>query len=1365
MNRDKKDIGFYLFISFLKNEISNIYKMIENEQSSKWNWEIHFREIIKKQFHADPLFYVRHQLDNFNNFISIQIPQCIKEYMPLIVVNGNWSFKLDFTRVYISKPLQRLPEGFKPLLPNEARLRDLNYSGPLFVDYVLELRNNDKVIDAIIEHKVPLTRIPIMLNSMYCHLHGKNPKEREAMGESLTDLGGYFVLNGNEKVIIAQERPVDNNIMSFEQSKSSALYSQYVSRSEINSSLDQQFHPIKRATILITQDKPKKKGNTSGSTPGHKIHVKFPFIKKDIPLFVAFRAYGILTDREIISNLVGDMNSVSNDVLKFILPSAEEGNEIFEIGRNEKILIRTQHDALYYISQYVNLPKYDLDALNEIKSDDKQSQKQKQEQTKITWTKGILDREFLPHTTELTSRKIAFLSYMVRRTINATLNPSLYGDRDSYLNKRVDTTGPLLLQIFRFNFQKLLRELKVVLSKELNGSKILNHMAVRKTMQRCTIESKLKYALATGNWHTAKSSANVASKKGIAQVLQCLSLLGRLSHLRKAQSPLERSGSKQEAPRRFHATQLGKICMNETPEGQQVGIVKNLAMMCHITINSSNLPIRFILSKIPDIIEITQANPVDIVKSTAILINGDLTAIILNNVKRVEEIYKMLKIFKINNKISKFTSISWVQERKEILIYTDGGRYSRPLLLIDDMNNFKIENFLKDQDKSIFNISWDDLLNGENVTKVTNSTGSLLEYVDTYEDENNMYAIFPYQLIPGKVYELNTDNKGKFYIKADFGISLSIKDQALGKDILNVNDYGTEESVLELIRTRTPNWFLELIPDFINNLEVRFQDIPIFTDIQQSIADLASSTSTSTSTSKRILIYIKEHTEHTELLKYFLKHLNQFIYPDYIKYTHHEIHPCTWFGAIAQTIPFSDHNQSPRNCYYSSMVKQSMGQYVSNYHIRMDTMANVLCYPQKPLVQTFTAGYTGLEISPHGYESIVAVLCYSGFGQEDSTLMNKSGIQRGLMNSMFYRAYTNKIKPGKKGSVTESFAINPKKDNPEITYALNADGFPILNTYVHTDVQIIGKIKAYSNGTTSTSGSNIEDVSTTVRQGEEGFIDWVIPNKEFKRSENADGHLICKVRIAQMRIPEIGDKFASRSAQKGTVGMTFNQSDMPVTMTGMSPDQIMNPHAYPSRMTVGQIVEAPTSKASVLNGIVRDATPFTKFDLEEIRKELAYHGFQYSGNETMYNGQTGELIGTPVNINPTYYMRLKHMVQDKIHARSVGPVQKLTRQPTEGRSRDGGLRIGEMERDCFISHGISKYLVEKMLHSSDIYKVHMSRQTGMAVTANPNLGIYKNGNTDIIETDELVNVIMPWASNLYLNELKSMLIKVVHKFN
>ncbi len=1322
-------------------------------QDSIWKWEKHFREIIDKQFKDDPLFYVRHQLNSFDHFVSIQIPQCIKEYMPLIVTDKtNWSFKLDFTRVCISKPLQRLPaEGFKPLLPNEARLRDLNYSGPLFVDYVLELRNDTKVIDSIIEHKVPLTRIPIMLNSMYCHLHGKNPKEREAMGESLTDMGGYFVLNGNEKVIIAQERPADNNVMCFGYSKSSSLYNQYISRAEINSSIDQQFHPIKRASIRITQDRKenkKAKGNSAKSSAkaintqilGHRIHVIFPFIKKPIPLFVAFRAYGVLTDQEIITTLIGDVNNVNSDMLNFILPSAEEGNEPFEINKNEKIFIRTQYDALYYISQHVNLPKYDLESLSEIKTDEEQTAK------KITWTKGILDREFLAHTTEVTSRKLAFLAYMVRRAIYATLNPTLDSDRDSYLNKRVDTTGPLLLQIFRFNFQKLLRELKVVLSKELNGAKVLNHMAVRKTMQRCTIESKMKYALATGNWHTTKSNANIASKKGIAQVLQRLSLLGTLSHVRKAQSPLERSGSKQEAPRRFHATQLGKICINETPEGQQVGIVKNLAMLCHITINSTNLPIRYILSKIPDIVEITKAKAQDIIQNTVILINGDLSAVILGGSKKSEEVYNMLKVFKINNKISRYTSISWAQERKEILIYTDGGRYARPLLLLDEQNDFKIKNYMNVTGKTIQNLSWNDILNGHDVKAVNSNTGGLIEYVDTYEDENNMYAIFPYQLIPGKVYMLDDSNG----ITLELGIPISKKDKAIGKDIIDVTAYQTVENVQELINSRIPEWIKPLIQN-----KYRIELIE-----EEKSRDM-----------KKFRIQI---TENTDIARYFVTHINQFLYTDYIKYTHHEIHPCTWFGAVAQTTPFSDHNQSPRNCYYSSMVKQAMGQYVTNYENRMDTMANVLCYPQKPLVQTFTAKYTGLEFSPHGYESIVAVLCYSGYNQEDSTLMNRSGIQRGLMNSMFYRSYTNKVKPGKKGPVIEDFGINPKEDNPELNYALNTNeqyskvGFPILNTYVHTDVRIIGKYKKYMNTNSNMntgSSLDIEDASTTIRQGEEGMIDWVIPNKEFKRDENADGHKICKVRIAQMRIPEIGDKFASRSAQKGTMGMSFNQSDMPVTALGMCPDQIMNPHAYPSRMTVGQIVEAPTSKASVLNGYIRDATPFTNFDLEEIRRELAFHGFQYSGNETMYNGQTGEILNTPVNINPTYYMRLKHMVQDKIHARSSGPVQKLTRQPTEGRSRDGGLRVGEMERDCLLSHGTSSLLVEKMLYSSDIYKVYMSRQSGMAITANPSLGIYKRGNTDIVESDEIVNAIMPWSSNLYLNELKSMLIRVEHKFN
>jgi DNA-directed RNA polymerase II subunit RPB2 len=392
-----------------------------------------------------------------------------------------------------------------------------------------------------------------------------------------------------------------------------------------------------------------------------------------------------------------------------------------------------------------------------------------------------------------------------------------------------------------------------------------------------------------------------------------------------------------------------------------------------------------------------------------------------------------------------------------------------------------------------------------------------------------------------------------------------------------------------------------------------------------------------------------------------------------VKYTHLEINPISILGVAAANIPFPDHNQAPRNCYQASMSKQAIGIYASNFRDRFDTLAHVLDYGQKPLVRTRMNKILKLENLPNGINAIVGIMTYTGYNQEDSVILNQSSIDRGLFTSTYYRTYKEQNNKNHSNGEEEFFTkpenTNTGSGNKPYNYdKLNKDGFVPENTFVKSNDIIIGKCMPNKNGSTIT----YKDNSVSLTSNEKGFIDRNCYNDNYFKTVNGDGYTFCKVRMRSPRVPTIGDKFAARSAQKGTLGMMYRQEDMPFTREGIVPDIIMNPNAIPSRMTIGQLMECLMGKACAVQGTYGDSTPFTSCQLEDISKFLEEAGMERYGNEILYDPRTGKQIECDIFIGPTFYQRLKHMTADKMHSRaSNGPIVTLTRQPAEGPITNG----------------------------------------------------------------------------------------------
>ncbi len=472
------------------------------------------------------------------------------------------------------------------------------------------------------------------------------------------------------------------------------------------------------------------------------------------------------------------------------------------------------------------------------------------------------------------------------------------------------------------------------------------------------------------------------------------------------------------------------------------------------------------------------------------------------------------------------------------------------------------------------------------------------------------------------------------------------------------------------------------------------------------------------------------------------------------EHTHVELDPSVILGLSASFIPYPEFNRGDRVNFGAKMVGQSIGLFATNFQNRADTKSNVMVYPQRPVVQTHAHKILNYDNHPNGSNIVVAMSSFEGYNMEDGIVINQSSLQRGLLWSFLYRTYEAEQKrylggqedilgipeAGVRGYAGEEAYKHLPEDgitNPE----KKAESNEVLVGRV-SPLRFLGTMDQFITGV-----ENIRETSVRLRHGDTGITDRVFI------TETVDGTKLVKIVIRDLKVPEVGDKLASRHGQKGIIALIVPQEDMPFTENGIVPDIIFNPHGIPSRMTMGQILELLAGKVSALSGKINYSPAFSPTPEKEVRSMLAGYGFRDDGREVMYDGRTGRKFDAEIFIGNTFYQKLDHLVSNKIHARSKGPVTLLTKQPTEGRSKEGGLRLGEMEKDCLIAHGAALALKERF--DSDKTVLPICNECGLIAVYDR---VKDKKYCPVCGETKIAEVEMSYAFKLMLDELKSMLI-------
>ena len=1485
---------------------------------------------------------VAHQIESYDHFIENQLPYIISEGSDISYMHssGKVSHHVHFTNPSVNRPAIQESDGFyKPITPHIARLRGLTYSSTVVVDVIHDRINHTVSPPTLINRKVfrnvIIAQIPVMVRSKLCYLADVSENDLSADAkkhECKVDPGGYFIISGNEKTLIPQTKIRTNHVFIFP----SKHGEKHKYTAEVRSCHEAKLRSTSTIYMNINDI-------SNGEVP--VITCKLPFLKSNLSVFILFRMLGAESTDDII-NYIGNIPKDTEAILRIMLDSDTKQNYSRDaimdwVGRN-------------------------------VTSDTTRATKESREK----YIDHIITSELAPHmglvnNPETNKKKMIFIGHMIQRLMSVATGQEVVDDRDDFINKRIDSAGALLALLLRQHHRgNAMQGLSTQLRKQVESPREAT-FNVGEIVSHKKITSGLKFAFATGTWGISRGGGTAnGGQTGVVQILPRLTTMATLGASRKINTPIAREG-RTAGPRMLHPSSWGLVCCSDTPEGQACGLVSNLAMTTRIRIGAPMQPIAILLMTLDHTIDISTATSHERYIGYALHVNGTIVGYAIT-IDQIKEIATQMRSLRRHGNLPFDCSIS-ISNDNSLFVNSDHGALLRPLIIRDRYHDFVC---MAMQNPAVVPNKYTRMLRE-----------GIIEYIDSAEQTNMRVAIH-------------------------------------------------------------------------------------HTDIEQD------------------------------------------------EYTHIEIHPALLTGICVSQIPFCDHNQSPRIAYQAAQCKQAIGLYTTNFAERLDTVGHVLATPQKPLVTTRLEELLGTSVVRSGAVPIVAIMCYSGFNQDDSVLLNQSSIDRGLFTSFAYHT----IRDEEKGTGADIERFENPKNIPGCSGMKEADyskiddkGMPIIGkTFYNGDV-LIGKVVSMSLLQADPKEGEVRrdtkrDRSHVLRTDEPVVVDAVFFSK------TPEGHGYVKVRTRAIRIPMVGDKFcltadhevltkdgwkyinnvtpddhaltydpvsesisyeqvqetmtfstnntemynisnssidltttmehkmyvqprnsnkfqllnassiigkrvrykkacenglsqthfdssifnmpiynnfetdilwligffigdgwtetgsyecptrtkttkriniyqvkphtrqkcinickrigynpiengdkihiynitlyellkpisigaknkyiphwakflnieqsrallqglidsdgsvnasnvpvyytsstrlrddvmqvvlhagysstysvhteagtesvirgrkimstainwrvsviqtkntpqvnhghvhqqnvqhesitttndpvhcisvrtgifyvrrngktcftgnSSRHGQKGVCGVTMPAADFPCTADGVAPDIIINPHAIPSRMTIGMLMEMVLSKVACYEGETQDGTPFTGNNIELIADRLETHGMQRYGNEMLYNGMSGEILESMIFIAPCYYQRLKHMVVDKSHARNRGAQQLLTRAPTEGRSRDGGLRIGEMEKDSIISHGAGDVAKDRLFEQSDIFECvacekcgHFARE-GTDDTSVKNSGMW----CEHCKTGEhCTHTQLPYSMKLLIQELAAAHISATLEF-
>ncbi|CAN7124374.1 unnamed protein product [Brassica rapa subsp. narinosa] len=1051
---------------------------------------------------------VKQHLDSFNYFINVGIKKIVRANSRITSTLDPSIYLWSFKDVYVGEPSILNVGSAEVISPHMCRLADMTYAAPIYVNIEYVHGIHGKTTTTSAKDKVVIGRMPIMLRSCRCVLHGKDEEELARLGECPLDPGGYFFIKGTEKVFLIQEQLSKNRIIIDSDKKGN-----------INASVTSSSETTKSKTVIQMEKE--------------KIYLYLHQFVKKIPIIIVLKAMGMESDQEIVQMVGRDPRFSAS-----LLPSMEASIECISEGVN------TRQQALDYLEAKVKRSSYGPP----------------EKDGRALYILRELLLAHVPVRDDNYRQKCFYVGVMLRRMIEAMLNKDSMDDKDYVGNKRLELSGQLISLLFEGSLKHITRRT----IKKVDAILQKPNRATRFDFSQCLTGEKnhnisfgLERTLSTGNFDIKRFRMH---RKGMTQVLTRLSFIGSLGSITKISPQFEKS-RKVSGPRSLQPSQWGMLCPCDTAEGESCGLVKNLALMTHVTTDQEEGPLVAMCFKlgVTDL-EVLSAEELHTPDSFLVILNG----LILGKHRRPQYFANSLRRLRRAGKIGEFVSVFINEKQHCVYVASDGGRVCRPLVIAENGESRVKQHNMKELKDGVR--SFDDFIRE-----------GLIEYLDVNEENNALIALYESEAM---------------------------------KDV-----------------------------------------------------------------------------------------------------THIEIEPFTILGVVAGLIPYPHHNQSPRNTYQCAMGKQAMGNIAYNQLNRMDSLLYLLVYPQRPLLTTRTIELVGYDKLGAGQNATVAVMSNTGYDIEDAIVMNKASLDRGFERCIVKKTIVATCQ--KYGNDTVDRILRPQRTGPdaEKMQILDDDGIATPGEIIRpNDVYINKQIPVDTRNKITTQPSDTQyRPAREYFKGPEGETQMV---ERVALCSHKNGNLCIKYNIRHTRRPELGDKFSSRHGQKGVCGTIVQQEDFPFSERGICADLIMNPHGFPSRMTVGKMMELLGSKAGVSSGRFHYGSAFGEESghadtVENISKTLVKHGYSYCGKELLYSGLSGEPLQTYVFMGPIYYQKLKHMVMDKMHARGSGPRVMMTRQPTEGKSKNGGLRVGEMERDCLIAYGASMLIYERLMLSSDPFEVQV----------------------------------------------------------